>query len=241
MGHCESPHLFVAIVDRGKRKKLENILHERNAWFQYRVNAVGTARSEVLNAFGLVETEKTVGLCIAPRREAHRLMTSVAERMELMQPGHGIAFTAHISGESKAIALAFEAGALECTENREGTMEHMELHGGCKHDLVLAIVNTGYSEEVMAAARSAGARGGTIVHARQSEPDIASRFFGIALQPDKELVLIVIERQHKVELMKAVNKACGMHTGAHGLLISLPVDSCAGLTQAAAVDNTRKD
>ena len=113
-------------------------------------------------------------------------------------------------------------------------MEHMELHGGCKHDLVLAIVNTGYSEDVMAAARKAGARGGTIVHARQSEPDKASRFFGIALQPDKELVLIVIEKSHKIGLLKAVNKACGMHTGAHGLVISLPVDSCAGLTTAQA-------
>ena len=230
MSSAESPHLFVAIVDRSKWKRLENILREKHVWFQYRVNAIGTARSEVLNAFGLIETEKTVGLCIAPGREAHRLLASVTERMEMTRPGHGIAFTAHISGESKAVARAFEAETMERAEKQEDNMEYAELRSECKHELVIAIVDTGYSEEVMAAARLAGARGGTIVHARQSELDKTSKFFGIALQPDKELVIIVIERARKIELMQAVCKACGVHTDAHGFVISLPIDGCAGLT-----------
>jgi hypothetical protein len=82
------------------------------------------------------------------------------------------------------------------------------------------------------AAHAAGARGGTIVHARRAGIEDAIRFFGITLQEDKEIVAILIPKTQKKELMQAVSKACGSKTDAHGIVISLPVDSCAGLGAA---------
>ena len=109
-------------------------------------------------------------------------------------------------------------------------MEHIEAHKELKHELVIAIVDNGYSEEVMEVARAEGVRGGTVLHARQAAVKEASKFFGISLQPDKEMILIIVGEAHKIELMRSISKALGMRSGAHGLVISLPIDSCAGLT-----------
>ena len=57
------------------------------------------------------------------------------------------------------------------------------------HDLILTIVERGYADDVMDAAKAAGARGGTILHARGTGSKEAEKFFGIIVQPEKELIL----------------------------------------------------
>ena len=226
MNNCESPRLLVAIVDRGKHKRLEGIFSEKQVSFQYLVNAMGTASSELLRAFGLSGTEKTIGICVMERYKARKVMNSLLERMEMMTPGHGVAFTLPLSAIGKSIAQVFENN--ERSERQEVCMdkETQEL----KHELVIAIVDNGFSEKVMDSARAAGARGGTVVHARQASIDETVKFFGISLQPDKEMIFIITEKAKKVELMKAIGKACGMCTNAHGVVVSLPIDECVGLT-----------
>ena len=232
MNEYESPLLLIAVVDHNKHKRLEDILIEKHVRFQYLISAMGTAHSEVLKAFGLSGTEKTVGLCVIQRGKARQVMTSVTERLEMTSPGHGIVCTIPLSGVSKSIARAFEAENNEHAEDNH--MEHSETNGE-KYEMVIAITDNGYSEEVMDAARSVQARGGTVLHARQTAVGDAAKFFGIALQPDKEMIMIMIEKSRKLELMQAISKVCGMHTDAHGLVIALPVESCAGLASAESV------
>ena len=109
-------------------------------------------------------------------------------------------------------------------------MEHIETRGKSKHELVIAVVNNGHSDEVMEVARASGVRGGTVLHARQTAIKEASKFFGISLQPDKEMIFIIVEETQKIELMQSISKAFGMRTDAHGVVISVPIESCAGLT-----------
>jgi len=92
-----------------------------------------------------------------------------------------------------------------------------------KYELVVCIINAGYSETVMAAARSAGARGGTIVRARGSANPEAEEFFNISIQPDKEVVLILVKSDIKDEVLKSVYKNCGLSTEGLGIVFSLPV------------------
>ena len=61
-----------------------------------------------------------------------------------------------------------------------------------KFDLIVTIVNRGFADEVMNAARAAGAHGGTILWARGSGVHETEKFFGISIQPEKELVLILV-------------------------------------------------
>ena len=54
------------------------------------------------------------------------------------------------------------------------------------HELIMAIMNEGYSDTVMDAARSAGAGGGTVLHAKGTGRARAEKFFGVSLADEKD-------------------------------------------------------
>ena len=91
-------------------------------------------------------------------------------------------------------------------------------------ELILCIVNAGFSQNVMDAAREAGARGGTILRGRGSANPEAEEFFNITIQPDKEVVLILVSASIKDKILKAVYKNSGLSTEAQGIAFTLPVE-----------------
>ena len=97
----------------------------------------------------------------------------------------------------------------------------MEEH---KYELIVCIINAGFSQNVMEAARSAGARGGTIIRARGTANPEAEEFFRINIQADKEIVLILTPEGIKDDVLKAVYKDCGLGDDAKGIAFSLPVN-----------------
>ena len=92
------------------------------------------------------------------------------------------------------------------------------------YELIVCIVNAGFSQNVMEAARSAGARGGTILRARGSANPEAEEFFSINIQPDKEVLLILVPKGIKDDVLKAIYKDCGLADEAKGIAFSLPVN-----------------
>ena len=92
------------------------------------------------------------------------------------------------------------------------------------YQLLVCIVNAGFSQNVMEAARAAGARGGTIIRGRGSANPEAEEFFNISIQPDKEVVLILVTREIKDAVMTAVFKNSGLSTDGQGIAFSLPVE-----------------
>ena len=93
-----------------------------------------------------------------------------------------------------------------------------------QYQLLVCIVNAGFSQNVMEAARAAGARGGTIIRGRGSANPEAEEFFNISIQPDKEVVLILVTREIKDAVMTAVYKNSGLSTDGQGIAFSLPVE-----------------
>ena len=91
-------------------------------------------------------------------------------------------------------------------------------------ELVVCIVNAGFSQNVMEAARAAGAQGGTILRARGSANPEAEEFFNISIQPDKEMLLILVPKGIKDEVIRAVYKDAGLGQEAQGIAFSLPVN-----------------
>lgn len=96
--------------------------------------------------------------------------------------------------------------------------------------LVICIVNPGFSPVVMDAAKEAGARGGTILHGRGTANREAEKIFQIVIQPDKEIVMIVVRSEIKDDVLKAVNEKAGLDTAGQGIAFSLPVDRVAGIS-----------
>ncbi len=94
--------------------------------------------------------------------------------------------------------------------------------------MILAICNTGFADEVMEVAKTAGAKGGTILHGRGSVQKDALQFLSITIEPEKEVV-IIIAGSEKNDIMQAIAKEMGVGTKAHTICLSLPVDGVAGL------------
>jgi nitrogen regulatory protein PII len=98
-----------------------------------------------------------------------------------------------------------------------------------KYALITAIVNQGYSEEVMNAARGAGARGGTVLHSRRIADEASLSAMGLEIQEEREMILIVAQEEEKVAIMQAIGSQCGIQSPAQGVVLSLPIDNAIGL------------
>lgn len=99
-----------------------------------------------------------------------------------------------------------------------------------RYSLIIIIVRRGFADVVMDAARTAGARGGTILNARGTGTSDTGTFLGVAIEPEKEMVLILTERDIRSAILKAVNKEAGLSTEGHGIGFALPVEEVVGLT-----------
>ena len=99
------------------------------------------------------------------------------------------------------------------------------------YEVIFAIVNDGYADDVMAVAREQGARGGTIINARGVAKEDAAAFFGISVHTEKEIVMMVVPKTIKDDILNAIYKEMGMAKKAQGIAFSLPVTDTAGLVE----------
>ena len=97
------------------------------------------------------------------------------------------------------------------------------------YEIIIAIVNEGFSDVVMDAARDNGARGGTITHARGTGTKEMEKKYGIAITPQKEMFHILVNSKIRDNVMAAINKVAGSETNGQGIVFSLPVSNVSGL------------
>ena len=97
------------------------------------------------------------------------------------------------------------------------------------HDLIMAVVNHGFSDELVNIAREAGVSGGTIINARAQAHDWVVNFFGISVQEEKDIILLLVDRGKKVSIMKVLSETHGLNSKANGIVFSMPVDDVMGI------------
>ena len=98
------------------------------------------------------------------------------------------------------------------------------------HEVILCIINSGFSELVMDTARKLGARGGTVINARGTASKVAEKMFNITIQPEKEIVMILVASDIKDAILKGLYDATGINTPAQGIAFTLPVDDVVGIS-----------
>lgn len=228
MSHKEEIKLMVTIVPRGGGEAVVRKFKEEHLGLHYVSLGLGTANSEVLDYLGIGETEKDVLFSLVPVSKAKQIMENINDGMNLRLPGRGIIFISPLNAVSKIVERTLYSDLTTSETDLEVEKESME--SKAKYSLVMAITNRGYVDTVMEAATSAGARGGTVIHARGLGNEEVGSFFGITLQPEKEIVIMLVQQKNKVAVMQAVGKAAGMLTKAHGVLFSLPVEDFGGIS-----------
>ena len=99
------------------------------------------------------------------------------------------------------------------------------------HEVIFAIVNSGFAEEAMAIAREQGARGGTILNARGVAREKEAAFFGFTIHPEKEILMLVVEKDIRDAVLNSLYSEMGMDKKAQGIAFSMPVSDVAGLVK----------
>ena len=115
------------------------------------------------------------------------------------------------------------------TANQNIAIEEESTLKDTKYELLIVIANSGYTDTIMNAARSAGAPGGTVVHAKGTGDQESRKFLGISLAEEKEMIFVVVHKEQKNNIMKAIMEKAGVRSKAGAISFSLPVTSTAGL------------
>lgn len=108
-----------------------------------------------------------------------------------------------------------------------------------ENEVIFCIVNAGYSDEVMNAAREYGARGGTVIRARGTANQEAEKIFNIAIQPEKDIVMILVESSIKNDILHAIYQKVGLNSPGQGIAFTMPVESVVGI--APLPEETKED
>ena len=104
--------------------------------------------------------------------------------------------------------------------------------------VILCIINNGFSEIAMDAAKHCGARGGTVLHGRGTASKEAEKFFNISIQPEKEIVMILAKNDIKDAILHGLYNSVGSQTPAQGIAFALPVDEVVGIDNVKKVEKT---
>ncbi len=223
----QSYAVMFLITNTKLTKKASEMFKAAHVPTQYHFRARGTATSEIMDVLGLGSVEKNVIMSFMPKIFADKMLIKLQKELHLGLPNSGIAFTVSISGANSRMIKMIEA--LRKDENDSLTERDGSEMSESGYTLIMAIVNQGCSDDVMEAAKPMGASGGTVFHSRRVGSEEAMKFWGITIQQEREVVMILAEKEDKVQIMKAIVEKCGMQTKSHGIVFSLPVDGTAGL------------
>ena len=191
----------------------------------------GTASNDVLSYLGLEATEKSVMFSVVTPAVKEVLMRELVDTMRIDRPGSGIAVCLHLSSVGGRTALNYLISG-KSDAQPDMTVKEEEQMNENAYQLIVAITNTGYTDAVMEAASAAGARGGTVIHARATDAGNTNKFFGMAISEEREMIFLVTSADKRAAIMQSIMEKAGAHTEAQTVTFSVPLDDAAGLYSA---------
>lgn len=179
----------------------------------------GTATKSMLDLLGIESRDRRLFMTVASPQQTKQLIQEQRKRLYIDAPGNGVTIGIPIKSVGGSKTLAF----LSSGQNVKGmpTLNY-------DYELIMVIANQGATDQVMDAARSAGARGGTVIHGLGTGSKNAEKFFKVSIAAEKEVILIVSAADQKAAIMKAIIEQAGPDTKAGAIAFSLPVSELSG-------------
>ena len=176
--------------------------------------AQGTVKSKLLDFLGINQTEKEVILSIGEHTQLTHIMEELNRLHKVTRKNFGIAFIIPITYANKQ------------TENSQPDTQK-EIHA--MRSAIFTIVDRWRANEVVDATVAAGARGGTILHARGSGANQAKLIFDMEIEPEKEIVLTIVESAQVDPVVTAIRQHSDVEKDGHGILFVLPITESYGI------------
>ncbi|MDI9498917.1 MAG: P-II family nitrogen regulator [Bacillota bacterium] len=179
-------------------------------------------RSRILDLLGLNETRNELVWMVAGSAACERAMQAIHDELHLEKPNHGIAFY---------MAVRYVAGI-----HRDNTFDQSpapRASGGNRnvYHLITVIVENGRAQDVIMSAESAGSGGGTILNARGSGIHERAKLFSMEIEPEKEVVLILSQRDRTEAITKQIRADLEIDKPGRGIIFVQDVDNACGLRE----------
>ena len=213
----EPVKLIYSILPRGLAKKWIKELKACHVHCHIQFAGEGTASNEMMDVLGLDSSAKDLLLSIGSESAVGNVCRRMTEGTRTVT--HGLMMTF----QPTAINHLVEVFASRRIQNEEEEILPME-KSGYEYSMILVAVNAGYTDNVMAAAKKAGATGGTVIRARLVDSERAERRYDLNLQEEREIVSIMTATSKRDAILEAINAECGIRTPAQAILCSLPVE-----------------
>lgn len=252
--------LVITVVNRGQSDAIVSLLNQSECALSLTTHGRGSAPNDVYAAFGIVSPSKHAVFGVLREEKWPEFKEALEKRFSVSSAAKGISYFVSIdallgvsvykmlanlqtldSTMKKGKKAKKEGDMMEekkeaaAPEEKKEVKEAVEApEKGKRYQAILAIVNNGYSDLVMNAARDAGARGGTIITAKGTGNKDIEKFYGIVITPEKEIVMILVPEAIRDKVLAAINLQAGIASKGQGIAFSLPVDDVVGVRSEEA-------
>lgn len=216
----EPMSVIVTIVERGKGAAMIKLYQKNQVFLHCQRPGRGTATSEIMDILGLGSSEKDLLFSYATRSAAARLLEQLNGDLRRAVPTSGIVFDIPLTAVNNLVAAAI---TYKTTSGKKGE-EIVEVENKGKNSLIMVTCSRGCAEAVMDTAKKAGARGGTVFKARWSGGEELEQAYDLELNPEREIVAIVIPNEIRNQVMEAVNREHGLKSESQSMICSVPID-----------------
>ena len=186
--------LLISIVPHNSGELIVNAAKSAGASGGTIAMGRGTASNGVLQLLGLGDTSKDIVYIIIKEELKTAVYNAIIQASE-KKAHFGLVFTLDTAG-------FIRAGHLDEKSEESKGEESMKTENN--YQMINVIVNKGYAEDAMEAARKAGAGGGTIIGARGTAKEGDAAFFGMKIVPEKEMLMILVPAEKKEAIVSAI-------------------------------------
>ena len=204
--------LIISIVPHDKGEKLTKAAVNAGCGGGSVMMGRALAKSNFGAILGTGEITKDLIFMVVESTKKSAIMNAIYESTQNEKTNFGEIFTLDVDSLLKAGANSEGEEKMSENENKETS-----------RDMITVIVNKGYADDVMFAARKAGATGGTVINARGTAREDDEKFFGVHIVPEKDMLVIVVEHDKKEAVLSAIKEVKCLKEPGMGIAFSSPV------------------
>lgn len=214
----QSYRIITLILNDSQCVKFNAIAHEKHICDGIIMPGKGTVKNTALNILGIKSQKITLINVLLEEEKAIEVLERLTEKLRLKEPNHGLAFTTTVR----------VAGNV-CAGNHETLSDESDMEEESMFKKLTVVVNRGAADDVMDIARRSGVKGGTILHGRGTGAECAAKLFGMEIEPEKELVLILMPSEIVDKVIEDLYRELKLDVPGNGILFVEPVWDVRGL------------
>ncbi|MFM1581565.1 P-II family nitrogen regulator [Helcococcus bovis] len=211
---AKSYEIMYVIINKGKASKVLSLAKQHGAKGGTIYLCHGTVKNKVLNFLSIFDEDKEMVITVLEKEESKKVMPALIEKFKFDKPNTGIVFTTSVS--------QIQGAYVKYNKLNEGVDKPM-------YKLITTIIDKGKAEDVVDSANKAGAIGATILNARGSGTKETLKIFNMEIEPEKEVVMMIVNSEKSLEIVETINKDMHIDEPGNGIVFVQDISQAYGM------------